>query len=99
MPQKEVLLSRQSGKELPAFRHECYSHPCAAPRWKRVDALAFVEELPLHGPHQAAESAHDGGLPGPVGAYQGNNIALLNTQADPPQHLGIAIAGVHFAHF
>src|SRR5690606_19966377 len=59
------------------------------------DVLAFKDHRPATGPRRAADRHQEGGLAGPIGTDQGDDLTLVDPHGNIIQGLDGTVEGVH----
>ncbi len=82
----EVLDDGQRGEHRSAPGHLDDPQPGALDRIGMGDVSTVELDRALDGIHQAGDRLQQGGLPGPVGAEEGDDLALADLHVHPEQH-------------
>ena len=92
-PSTQIVVDRQFGKHLPAFRHQREACGRDLMGLEPRDAAVVEQDLAVDRAQQAGQRPHDGGLAGAVGADHGDRLAGPHLERDVVQHRRRAIAG------
>ena len=93
--QRQILLDRHVGKELPAFGHVADAQFHDLVRRSAGDVLASEAYYALFRVQQSGDDAQRGGLARAVGANQRHDLACVHVQGDVEQRLKVAVGGLH----
>src|SRR4029450_8503936 len=90
-PQQEVLLDGEPGEDAPTLRglREAEVHDLV--RMYAVDALAHEGDGPAGRLQEAGDRAQGGGLAGPVGADEGDDLTVVHGEADAFDGLDLSV--------
>ena len=96
---QQILLDAERGKEPPPLRHQRYAEPHDLGRRQSADPPA----VQLHAFRGCGQQAGNGlekrRLARPIGADDGQRLALLQSQVDAVQRLEVAVACREAARF
>ncbi len=90
---QQVFLNRQRSEQTPSFRHQRYAEPDDIVCRKRPDIVAVKTHGGSRARQQARNRFQEGGLPGPVGADDGDCFTLVESERNAEQRLEVAVKG------